>query len=185
MPTVAVVQARIGSTRLPGKVLLLLGETYVFDHVVRRVRAVAADEVVVATPDTETDDIVIFYAERSGAATHRGPEDDVLGRLFAASNARDADTVVRVSADNPLLPPAYTEHAVSHLQTNDLDYVTPAFECANLVPEDVPGCETITNRDDLRFTPRQSPRLRIDPAHLRERPVRRGAVARRGEPIHR
>lgn len=203
MPTVAVVQARIGSTRLPGKVLLPLGESYVLDHVVRQVRAAdAVDEVVVATPDTEADDVVTFYAERSGAATHRGPEDDVLGRLFAAADARDADTVVRVSADNPLMPPAYVEHAVSHLQANDLDYVTPAFDrqfppglaceamtldslrtvadrattpdqrehvtvyyrdnsdafdCATLVPADVPGCELVADRDDLRFTLDRAP----------------------------
>ncbi|WP_276258624.1 cytidylyltransferase domain-containing protein [Haloglomus litoreum] len=104
---VAVVQARMGSTRLPGKVMLPLAGEHVLTHDVRRLRAAeAVDEVVVATSTAGRDDIVARYAERAGAAVHRGPEDDVLGRMHAAARDADADVVVRATGDDPLVAPA-------------------------------------------------------------------------------
>lgn len=107
---VAVVQARMGSTRLPGKVMLPLAGEHVLTHDVRRLRAAeTVDAVVVATSTAGRDDIVARYAERAGASVHRGPEDDVLGRMHAAAGEADADVVVRATGDDPLVAPAVVD----------------------------------------------------------------------------
>lgn|GEM_PF-222319 len=103
----AVVQARTSSNRLPGKVLLPLGEETVLGRVVRAVRASeAVDEVVVATSTSGDDDAVVAECERLGVAHVRGSLDDVLSRFLVALDAHPADAVVRVTADCPLLDPA-------------------------------------------------------------------------------
>ncbi len=104
MRTVAIIQARLGSTRLPMKSLLCLRGAPVIDWVVDRVsRARLLDEVVVACPDTPLDRVLMEHLERRGAACCAGPEHDVLGRIALAARRFDADRVVRVCADNPLI----------------------------------------------------------------------------------
>lgn len=129
---VAVVQARMGSTRLPGKVLLPLAGEHVLTHDVRRLQATETVEtVVVATSTAGRDDIVARYAERAGAAVHRGPEDDVLGRLHAAAREADADVVVRATGDDPLVAPAVVDacvervHAGADYAANTIDRTFP------------------------------------------------------------
>jgi spore coat polysaccharide biosynthesis protein SpsF len=129
MTTVAVIQARMGSTRLPGKVALPLAGETVLERVVERVsEAEAVDTVVVAAPDLECDDVVAYFARKAGAEVHRGPQEDVLGRLYGAATAWDPDTVVRVSADSPLVLPTYIDHAVSLIETENFQYVTDALD---------------------------------------------------------
>jgi len=102
--TVAIIQARMASTRLPGKVLRLLAGEPMLAHVARRVAACPRlDEVVVATTDRPADDAVAAEAARVGVRPFRGSEDDVLDRYYHA--AQDADVVVRVTADCPLFDP--------------------------------------------------------------------------------
>lgn len=104
---VAVVQARTGSTRLPGKVLRPLGGRTVLEWVVRAAQeARGVDAVVVATTGLARDDAVEEAASRVGAAVVRGPEDDVLARFLLAVERTGADAVVRLTADCPLLDPA-------------------------------------------------------------------------------
>ena len=125
MRTVALIQARMGSTRLPGKVMLSLDCTPVIRHVVRRAAAAdVVDTVAVATTDNRRDDIVERYASREGADVFRGDTTDVLGRMYGAGNAFDADTVIRLTADNPLCAPAVIDTAVKKLQSGGLDYVS-------------------------------------------------------------
>jgi spore coat polysaccharide biosynthesis protein SpsF len=103
MRTVAIIQARMGSTRLPGKVLKVLGDRSVLAHVITRVRAVAAvDEVVVATTELVADDAILEAAVAAGAKVFRGSESDVLSRYYHAAIAFDAELVVRVTSDCPL-----------------------------------------------------------------------------------
>jgi spore coat polysaccharide biosynthesis protein SpsF len=102
----AVIQARAGSTRLPGKVLRDLGGRPVLDWVVRAARAAdGVDEVVVATSTLPGDDAVAELAERLGVPVVRGSEDDVLDRFVRAIDAHPCDAVVRLTADCPLLDP--------------------------------------------------------------------------------
>lgn len=100
----AVIQARVGSTRLPGKVLEDLGGRSVLEWVVRAAReATQIDTVVVATSTLAADDTVADLAASLGVPVVRGSEDDVLSRFVAALDAHPADAVVRLTADCPLL----------------------------------------------------------------------------------
>jgi spore coat polysaccharide biosynthesis protein SpsF len=102
----AVIQARTGSTRLPGKVLEDLGGRPVLEWVVRAARAATQiDTVIVATSSAAGDDIVAGLAESLGVPVVRGSEDDVLSRFVAALDAHPADALVRLTADCPLLDP--------------------------------------------------------------------------------
>ena len=96
MKAVAIVQARMGSTRLPGKVLQTLSGKTVLGHVIRRVRSCPLIEtVVIATTDKAIDDDIVTEARKHGADTFRGSEDDVLSRYYHAAVAQSAQHVVR------------------------------------------------------------------------------------------
>lgn len=106
MKTVVIIQARMGSTRLPGKVMLSLEGKPVLERVVERVRAArGVDEIVVATTDAPQDAILVRLCERLGVACCRGSEDDVLDRYYRCALAAQADIVVRVTSDCPLFDP--------------------------------------------------------------------------------
>lgn len=129
MRTVALLQARMGSSRLPGKVMLPLDETPMLGHEIQRARAVPAiDEVVVAAPAGDADDVIERYAAAKGTAVYRGTERDVLGRLARAARARDADVVLRVSCDNPLIAVPLLAALVEHVRAGDVDYASSKFE---------------------------------------------------------
>lgn len=122
----ALVQARLGSTRLPGKALLplpLAGRQTVLGHVVARARqAKALTEVVVATTDHPADDPLAAVAEALPAAVFRGAEHDVLGRFHAAHQRFGGEVVVRLTADNPAIDPACLDAAVAHHLATGADY---------------------------------------------------------------
>lgn len=102
----AVIQARVGSTRLPGKVLEDLGGHSVLEWVVRAARtARQIDTVIVATSTSPGDDAVAALADSLGVPVVRGSEDDVLSRFVATLDAYPADAIVRLTADCPLLDP--------------------------------------------------------------------------------
>ncbi|MEJ7743916.1 MAG: glycosyltransferase family protein [Nocardioidaceae bacterium] len=121
----AVVQARMGSTRLPGKVLRDLGGLPVLGWVVRALRAVdGVDDVVIATSTLPGDDVIEVYAEQVDVACVRGPEEDVLARFVLALERHPADAVVRITADCPLVDPALVEQVVAAWRTDRRwDYV--------------------------------------------------------------
>lgn len=128
MHVAAAVQARMGSTRLPGKVMLSLGGDPVITHVVRRLDAAElVDDVVVATSTASRDDIVARYAARAGATVHRGSETDVLSRMHAAAVEAGADVVVRATGDDPLLSPALTDTLVEAVR-DGADYAANTIE---------------------------------------------------------
>jgi spore coat polysaccharide biosynthesis protein SpsF len=106
MKSVAIIQARAGSTRLPGKVLRELCGRTVLAQVIRRVaRCPLLDAVVVATTTGRADDAVEREARAQGAQVFRGSEDDVLARYHGAALEAGADNIVRVTADCPLFDP--------------------------------------------------------------------------------
>ncbi len=109
-----VIQARLSSSRLPGKVLRDLGGRTVLGWAVRAAAAApGVDAVVVATSDEPADAAVAEEAERLGAAVVRGPLDDVLGRFALALDAHPCDAVVRITADCPLHDPAVIGQVVA------------------------------------------------------------------------
>jgi spore coat polysaccharide biosynthesis protein SpsF len=113
MKRVAIIQARMGSTRLPGKVLLDIGEQTMLARVVNRVRcAKTVDAIVVATTTSERDDAIVEYARTLGVKAFRGDEDDVLSRYYLAAKAYNAGMVARVTADCPLIDPEIIDKVV-------------------------------------------------------------------------
>jgi spore coat polysaccharide biosynthesis protein SpsF len=127
--TVAVIQARTGSTRLPGKVLLpLLGEPLLV-HVVRRVgRASRVDATVVATTTLPGDDAIVDLAQGRGWAVTRGSEMDLLDRYLDAARAHDAERVVRITSDCPLIDPDLVDEVVAALEAEGADYASNTLE---------------------------------------------------------
>lgn len=128
MHTVAVIQARMGSTRLPGKVMLPLAGEHVLTHDVTRLQAAErVDEVVVATTTEPRDDIVARYADRAGATVFRGSESDVLGRMYGAAQSVGADVVVRATGDDPLVSPAVAD-ALAEAVAAGADYAANTID---------------------------------------------------------
>lgn len=127
MRVVAITQARMGSTRLPGKVLLdLAGASMLERHVTRLQRTTSLTEVVVATTVQPVDDAVAALCETRGWACFRGSEDDVLDRYYQAARTYDAEIVVRVTADCPLIDPELVDRVVRLLVDGQpgLDYTS-------------------------------------------------------------
>ena len=127
MNVVAIIQARMGSTRLPGKSLMPLGGKLVIDHLVHRTQAVASvDLVMVATTSSRKDDPLAAHLEGQGVPVFRGPEDDVLKRYAEAARWVGADAVVRLTGDDPLKDPKVIERVVQAFteSSNSLDYVS-------------------------------------------------------------
>jgi len=121
----AVIQARTGSTRLPGKVLRPLGGRPVLDRVVTAAqKAPGVDQVLVATSTEPGDDPVAELAARLGAGVVRGPEDDVLARFVLAARRHPCEAVVRLTADCPMLDPELVGLVVAAWrQAPEHDYV--------------------------------------------------------------
>lgn len=116
MRRVAVVQARTGSTRLPGKVLRDLAGRPLLAQMLRRLEVCSnLDALVVATSTDRRDDAVAELAATLGVRVYRGPLDDVLARFVGAARAACADVVVRLTADCPLIDPATTDRVVGEL----------------------------------------------------------------------
>lgn len=123
----AIVQARMGSRRLPAKVLREIAGTPILGHLLDRLaRCAEIDGVVVATGDRPEDDPVAAYCAGRGADVHRGPLDDVAERFAQVVRGRGLDGFVRVSADSPLLDPALVDAAARLLREGRADVVTNA-----------------------------------------------------------
>jgi spore coat polysaccharide biosynthesis protein SpsF (cytidylyltransferase family) len=104
--TACIIQARLGSTRLPGKVLEPLGDASVLEHVLRRCQAIdGVDTVVCATVEGADGDAVAALAESIDVPVYRGSEKDVLARYHGAAHMVGADVVMRVTSDCPLIDP--------------------------------------------------------------------------------
>jgi len=142
MKTAVIVQARAKSTRLPGKVLLPLGKRTVLSEVLNRCAAIpGADLVCCAIPEGNEDDAVAAEAEAAGARVVRGDEHDVLARYLKAARALDADVVLRVTSDCPLIDPALCGEVLAERARASADYA-----CNNM-PRSFPhglDCEAFT-----------------------------------------
>jgi spore coat polysaccharide biosynthesis protein SpsF len=124
-------QARTGSSRLPGKILIEVAGEPMLAHEIRRLQRVEElDDIVVATTVDPGDDPVVAVAEAEGARWFRGSEHDVLDRYFRAAEEASAEVVLRVTADCPLLDPEVAGLVVSTLAAQDgqLDYASNVVE---------------------------------------------------------
>lgn len=125
-PKVAIIiQARMGSTRLPGKVLKQVLSKPLLEYQLERIKRVKnADEVVVATTQAQNDDPIVDLCSRLNVNVFRGSEHDVLKRYVQAAQNVQADVVVRLTADNPLIDPIIVEKAILYFTSNGFDYIS-------------------------------------------------------------
>ena len=127
-PVVAIIQARMGSSRLPGKSMAEIEGQPMLWHVVQRVkRAGLVDRVMVATSTNTADDAIADMCKLNGIPCYRGSENDVLDRFYSAARAEKAACVVRITADCPLIDPEVIDRVVLRFQRGDLDYASNAM----------------------------------------------------------
>lgn len=126
MTIVCISQARMTSTRLPGKVLMeVCGKSLLDYHVERLSRSNLIDKLVVATTSNDTDDPIVSYCEKKNIPSFRGSETDVLERFYHCAKLYKADVVVRVTSDCPLIDPVLVDAVIEqYLERSDrVDYV--------------------------------------------------------------
>jgi spore coat polysaccharide biosynthesis protein SpsF len=140
----AIVQARMGASRLPNKMMLHLHGYPVVEWIFRRVaRARLLDGCVFAIPDTPQDDVLHHYLERIGAVVFRGSETDVVGRFYQAALLHGAMHIVRVCADNPLICPEEIDNLITFYGNKGCDYAYNHIPRNNTYPDGL-GAEMVS-----------------------------------------
>jgi spore coat polysaccharide biosynthesis protein SpsF len=133
MKVAAIIQARMGSTRLPGKVLMDLGGETTLSRVVRRLlRAASLQEVAVATTGADKDKAIVEACRRMGVACVTGSEQDVLDRYLQAAEKLGTQVIVRITSDCPLIDPELVDQVVESLIERHADF------CCNVLPRTYP-----------------------------------------------
>ncbi|NQU82940.1 MAG: glycosyltransferase family protein [Parcubacteria group bacterium] len=126
---VAIVQARMGSTRLPGKVLMDVEDKPVVWWVLERLKkAKRIDEIVLAIPDTKENDILADFAKKYNYIYVRGSEEDVLSRYYKTAKDRGADIIVRITADCPFVDPEIVDKVIKTHSEEGSDYTSNVVE---------------------------------------------------------
>jgi len=125
MKIVAVVQARMGSTRLPNKVMMPIGDRPMIGHILDRLSmSQELDEIIVATSGNDNNHALIDYVKRLGFGVEVGSEIDVLQRYLGAALNRMADVVVRITGDCPFVDPLLVDEAIQVFKTAEIDYLS-------------------------------------------------------------
>jgi spore coat polysaccharide biosynthesis protein SpsF len=123
---VCIIQARMGSTRLPGKVMKKIKGKSVLFYVVERVKkSRLIDQIVIATTTNKQDEVIVEEAERLNVKCFRGSEQDVLSRYYYAAKKFDADVIVRITSDCPLIDSQVSDIIINYYldHKNEYDYV--------------------------------------------------------------
>lgn len=122
--TVAIIEARMTSTRLPGKVLLPACGKPLLAHLIERLQRVPSlDAIVVATTVNKTDDPIVKLTQGLGVECFRGSEEDVLSRVLGAAQAYGADVIVEITADCPAIDPDIVKQCIDEFFASGADYV--------------------------------------------------------------
>lgn len=126
--TVAIVQARMGSTRFPRKVMRPITGVPVIGLLVERLsRACLVDQIILATSTDSANDPLEKYIEQQGYPVFRGDEEDVLDRYFQVAKEVDADVIVRITGDCPLLDPSVVDTVIRARESEGVDYASNVF----------------------------------------------------------
>lgn len=131
MRVVCIMQARVGSTRLPGKVLKKICGKTVLEHDIERLKKVKnIDEIIIATTVEKADEAIVNEADRLTIKSFRGSENDVLSRYYYAAKESKADVIVRITSDCPLLDSEVTEEVINFYLNNysHYDYVSNTLD---------------------------------------------------------
>lgn len=125
MKIAATIEARMTSSRLPGKVLLDAGGKPLLQHLLDRLRVVPSiNEIVVATTINAADDVLVDFANSQSILVYRGSELDVMGRVIGAARLAQADVVVEITGDCPIIDPDIVEQTIQMYLHNDAVYVS-------------------------------------------------------------
>lgn len=125
MKYAVIIQARIGSTRLPAKVLKDLCGKPVLEHEIERIKqAKKIDGIIVATTDNENNQPIIDIAERQGVCYFKGSENDVLERYYYAAKEHNVKNIIRITADCPLIDPHLIDEMIDVYEKNECDIIT-------------------------------------------------------------
>jgi len=130
MKIVAIIQARMGSTRLPGKTLVDIVGKPLLVHVIERIQASkTVNEIIVATTTNAEDQAILRLANQYHVSTYAGSVDDVLDRFYQAAKQVYADIIVRITADDPFKDPEVLDEIVKYFLSHpELDYVSNTIE---------------------------------------------------------
>ena len=144
MKRVAIVQARMGSKRLPNKMLYDLNGQSIIEWVINRsMRSRSLDDIVVAIPNTEENDVLNRKILETGTKVFRGDESDVLSRFYFAAEEIKATHVVRVCADNPLIDGKEIDNLINYYFDNICDYAYNHIPKNNNYPDGL-GAEIVS-----------------------------------------
>ena len=142
--TVAIIQARLGSTRLPYKMMLSLHGKPIIEWVIKRVQnSKLLDDIIVAIPESEDNDVLAKYITELGVKVFRGSESNVLNRFYEAVKDEDATHIVRICADNPLIDGNEIDNLINFYIENNCDYAYNHIPRDNLYPDGL-GAEIIS-----------------------------------------
>ena len=146
MKTVAIIQARMGASRLPNKMLLHLHGYPIVEWVYQRVKkAKKIDQILFALPDTKNDDLLANYLQEIGVKVFRGSELDLVDRYCQAAASVSAGVVVRICADNPLICPTEIDKLIDFFSKNKCDYAYNHIPKGNSYPDGL-GAEICSTR---------------------------------------
>lgn len=124
---IAIIQARMGSTRLPGKVLMNIKGKTILHHVVDRVKeAKKIDEVIVATTTLDKDNAIVEELKKINCNYYRGSEENVLDRYYNAAKTYEGDIIIRITSDCPLIDPNLIDEMIDYYLSHDYEMVTNA-----------------------------------------------------------
>ena len=119
-----IIQARLGSTRLPGKILLpFYGEQTIIDILMDKLHQATASKVIVATTTDPGNDLLVEYLEGRNELVFRGSENDVLDRFIKAAEKYQLDGIVRICSDNPFIDPEGIKTLIEKAQDSEADYI--------------------------------------------------------------
>ncbi|TKJ17321.1 acylneuraminate cytidylyltransferase [Candidatus Woesearchaeota archaeon B3_Woes] len=125
MKIVAIIQARMGSSRLPGKMMKLINNKPIIWHVINNVKTVKSiNSIVIATSTEKNNDILIEEVKKYGVDVFVGSENDVLDRYYQAAKTFKADVIVRITADCPLIDSEVVERVIEVFKENKCDYAS-------------------------------------------------------------
>lgn len=124
MNTGILIQARLGSTRLPGKILLPFdGERTIIDILLEKLHRATDLPIIVATTTSPTNDLLVSHLESKGELVYRGSENDVLDRFIQAAEQHHLDSIVRICSDNPFLDPQGIQTLIEKAATSNAQYI--------------------------------------------------------------
>jgi len=128
----AIIQARTGSTRLPGKIMMKINDEPMLYHVIKQVKvSKKISKIIIATTYLPEDDIIEDYVTKLGYDVFRGEPNDVLDRYYKCSKFFNIKTIVRITSDDPLIDPFVIDKCIDKFQTDKFDYVSNTISKKN------------------------------------------------------